>query len=119
MGATTLRSLSAQPFGSLTQTAGYSVAYVLGGVLSPVILAPWGLAWVPIMYSIAKRKDAAHIFQLVFRWWSSVLVLAAFALSLVSIVVLETLFPPAYLASEPVIPIITLSTMLMGVGIFS
>ncbi len=102
-------------FGSLTQTAGYSVAYTLGGVLSPVILSPWGLAWVPIMYSIAKRKDAAHIFQLVFRWWSSVLLLSAFALSLVSIVVLETLFPPAYLASEPVIPIITLSTMLMGV----
>jgi O-antigen/teichoic acid export membrane protein len=102
-------------FGSLSQTAGYSVAYVLGGVLSPVILSPWGLAWVPIMYAVAKRNDAARIFQLVFRWWSSVLLLSAFALSLVSIVVLELLFPPAYLASEPVIPIITLSTMLMGV----
>ena len=102
-------------FGSLTQTAGYSVAYTLGGVLSPVILSPWGLAWVPIMYAIAKRNDAAHIYQLVFRWWSSILLLSAFALSLVSIVVLEMLFPPAYFASEPVIPIITLSTMLMGV----
>jgi len=102
-------------FGSLTQTAGYSVAYTLGGVLSPVILSPWGLAWVPIMYAIAKRNDAAHIYQLVFRWWSSILLLSAFALSLVSIVVLETLFPPAYFASEPIIPIITLSTMFMGV----
>jgi O-antigen/teichoic acid export membrane protein len=102
-------------FGSLAQTASYSVAYTLGGVLSPVILAPWGLAWVPIMYSIAKREDAPHIFKLVFRWWSSVLLFAAFGLSLLSILVLAILFPPSYQAAEPVIPIITLSTMLTGV----
>ncbi len=102
-------------FGSLAQTAGYSVAYVLGGVLSPVVLAPWGLAWVPIMYAIAKREDAAYIFKLVFRWWSSVLLFAAFALSIVSTIVLIILFPPAYRASEPIIPIITLSTMFIGV----
>jgi O-antigen/teichoic acid export membrane protein len=102
-------------FGSLAQTASYSVAYTLGGVLSPVILAPWGLAWIPIMYSIAKRDDAPHIFKLVFRWWSSVLLFAAFGLSLLSILVLATLFPPSYQAAEPVIPIITLSTMLTGV----
>ncbi len=102
-------------FGSLAQTASYSVAYTLGGVLSPVILAPWGLAWIPIMYSIAKREDAPHIFKLVFRWWSSVLLFAAFGLSLLSILVLATLFPPSYQAAEPVIPIITLSTMLIGV----
>ena len=102
-------------FGSLAQTASYSVAYVLGGVLAPVVLAPWGLAWVPVMYAIAKRDDAAHIFRLVFRWWSCVLLFAAFGLSLVSSVVLELLFPPSYRAAEPVIPLITLSTMLNGV----
>jgi len=102
-------------FGSLAQTASYSVAYTLGGVLSPVLLAPWGLAWVPIMYSVAKRDDAAHIFKLVFRWWSTVLLFAAFALSLLSTLVLEALFPPAYRAAEPIIPMITLSTMLTGV----
>ena len=101
--------------GSLAQTAGYSVAYVLGGVLSPVVLTPWGLAWIPIMYAIAKRQDAAYIFKLVFRWWSSVLLFAAFALSIVSTIVLIVLFPPAYRASEPIIPIITLSTMFTGV----
>jgi len=103
-------------FGSLAQTASYSVAYTLGGVLSPVILAPWGLAWVPIMYAIAKRDDAAHIYKLVFRWWSNVLLFAAFGLSLLSSIVLELLFPPAYHSSEPVIPVIALSTMFIGVS---
>ena len=39
------------------------------------------------MYAIAKRKDAAYIFQLVFRWYSYVLFFATFALSLLSTVV--------------------------------
>src|SRR5207248_1906153 len=59
-------------FGSLAQTASYSVAYTLGGVLSTVIISPFALAWAPVMYAVAKREDAAHIFQLVFRWFSFV-----------------------------------------------
>jgi O-antigen/teichoic acid export membrane protein len=102
-------------FGSLAETASYSVAYVLGGVLSPVMLAPWGLAWVPIMYSVAKRDDAPHIFKLVFRWWSTALLFATFALSILSSVVLKVFFPPSYYASQPVIPMVSLSTMLTGI----
>ena len=81
-------------FGSLAETASYTVAYTLGGVLSPLILAPFGLAWIPVMYVVAKRKDAAHIFQLVFRWYSVVLLFATFALSLLGTFVLDLLFPP-------------------------
>jgi len=102
-------------FGSLAQTASYSVAYALGGALAPVILAPFGLAWVPVMYAIAKREDATRIFQLVFRWWSIVLLFATFALSLLSTFVLEILFPPTYHSAEPIIPIIALSTLFTGI----
>jgi len=103
-------------FGSLAQTAIYTVSYTLGGVLSPVILAPFGLAWTPIMYSLAKRRDARHIFRLVFRWLSTVLLLATFALSLLSTFLLEVLFPPAYRSGTLIIPFIALSTM--GIGIY-
>ena len=102
-------------FGSLAQAATYTVAYTLGGVLSTVILVPFALAWPPIMYAIAKRKDANHIFQLVFRWFNFVLLFATFALSLLSTIVLEVLFPPAYHSAEPIIPIIALSTMFTGI----
>lgn len=102
-------------FASLAQTASYTVSYTLGGVLSPVILAPFGLAWTPIMYAIAKREDAGRIFQLVFRWFSTVLLFAAFALSLLSTAMLEVLFPPAYHPAGLIIPFIALSTMFIGV----
>jgi O-antigen/teichoic acid export membrane protein len=102
-------------FGSLAQTASYSVAYSLGGVLAPLVLSPFGLAWVPVRYAVAKREDATDIFRLVFRWWSIVLLFAAFALSLLSTLVLEVLFPPAYHSAEPIIPIIALSTLFLGI----
>ena len=102
-------------FGSLAQTASYSVAYTLGGALSPVILGPFGLAWPSIMYTIAKRKDAAYTYQLVFRWFSIILLIAVFALSLLATVLLNMLFPPAYHSAAPVIPIIAVSTMFYGI----
>src|SRR5207249_2084311 len=59
-------------FGSLAQTASYSVAYSLGGVLGVIVLAPFQLAWPAVMFTIAKRADAARLFQLIFRWYSIV-----------------------------------------------
>lgn len=103
--------------GSLAQTASYTVAYSLGGVLSTIVLNPVTLAWPSTMYSIAKRDDAAKIFRLVFRWYSIVLLFAAFGLSLVSTIVLDLFFPPAYQASAPIIPIIATSYMFYGVYI--
>src|SRR5258708_3683363 len=102
-------------FGSLSQTASYSVAYTLGGVLSPVILGPFALAWPSIMYTIAKRKDAASIYQLVFLWFSIVLLVAVFAFSLLATILLDILYPPAYHSAAPVIPIIAVSTMFYGI----
>ncbi|MBV9228075.1 MAG: oligosaccharide flippase family protein [Chloroflexi bacterium] len=99
----------------LAQSGEYRAAYVLGGVLSPVLLAPWGLAWGPIMYSLSKREDAPRIYGLVFRWWSTVLLFGAFGLSLVSLLVLNIFYDPSYRVGASIIPLITLSTMLQGI----
>ena len=101
--------------GSLTQTASYGVAYNLGGILNIVILSPFILAWPTAMFAIAKRKDALQVFQLVFRWFSMVLLLAAFALTLIAVAVLDLLFPPSYHSAAPIIPIISVSMIIYGV----
>ncbi len=101
--------------GSLVQTANYSLAYNLGSVLTVVVISPFQLAWSSVLFTIAKRDDAARIFQLVFRWYSIVLLFATYALSLVGIFALKTLFPPAYHTASPIIPIIALSTMFFGI----
>jgi O-antigen/teichoic acid export membrane protein len=102
-------------FGSLAQTASYSVAYTLGGVLSPLILGPFVLAWPPIMYTISKRKDAALVFRLIFHWFSIILLFAAYGFSLLSSILLVILFPPAYHSVALIIPFIALSFSFYGI----
>ncbi len=75
--------------GSLAQTASYGVAYNLGSALNVVVLTPFVLAWPTAMFAIAKKEDAAKVFQLVFRWFSMVLLLAAFMLALIAVAVLD------------------------------
>jgi O-antigen/teichoic acid export membrane protein len=102
-------------FGDFSETASYAVAYSLGSVVSTIVLAPFSLAWPTAMYSIAKRADAPRVFQQVFRWFTAVLLFAAFGLSLASTVLLTILFPPSYRAAAPVIPVVAASIALYGV----
>ena len=105
-------------FGSLAQTAGYTVAYSLGGVLASVLIGPFIAAWHPTMYAIAKKEvtEAVYVYRLVFRLYSIISLFATFALSLLSVAVLDALFPPSYHSVAPIIPIIALSTMFFGVA---
>lgn len=103
---------------SLAQTASYTVAYSLGGVISAVVIAPFSLAWPTSMYAIAKKDNAAAIFQQVFRWFSLVLLLATFGLSLIAMLILNIFFPVAYHSAAPIIPIITASLMFYGIYTF-
>jgi O-antigen/teichoic acid export membrane protein len=101
-------------FGSLAQVASYSVAYTLGGVLGPLVTAPFSMAWYATLYAIAKRENAAQFFQLIFRWYSLLLLLFVFGLSLIATFALDALFPPAYHAVAPIIPVVALSYLFYG-----
>lgn len=101
-------------FASYAETASYAVAYTLGSVLSVIIIGPFTLAWPTALYSIAKREDAPHIFGMVFRWFGLLLMLATFGFSIVSIVLLNTLFPKSYGAAAPVIPLVALAIAFNG-----
>jgi O-antigen/teichoic acid export membrane protein len=100
---------------SLEQTASYAVAYSLGGVLNVILLSPFILAWPTAMFAIAKKDNAAKMFQLVFRWFSMILLFMTFLLSFVCIEALTILFPVSYHTASPIIPIVTVSIMFYGI----
>jgi O-antigen/teichoic acid export membrane protein len=102
---------------SLSEAAHYSVAYSLGSVVSTAIIAPFALAWPTTMYAIAKRHDAARLFRLVFRWFSLLLLFAAFLLSIVSTALLYWLFPASYRSAAPIIPVVSASIACYGLYI--
>jgi O-antigen/teichoic acid export membrane protein len=101
--------------GSLSQTANYSVAYTIGSVLSIFVITPFQLAWPSILFTLAKRDDAANIFKLVFRWYGGILLCAAFGFSVAGTFLFDILYPASYHSATPVIPIITISTVCYGV----
>jgi O-antigen/teichoic acid export membrane protein len=102
-------------FTSLSETAHYSVGYSLGSLLSPIIIAPFSLAWWTLLYSLAKRNDAQKIFKDIFRWFSILLLFGTFGLSLIGVIGLDTFFPTSYHSAASIIPIITVSTMFNGI----
>jgi O-antigen/teichoic acid export membrane protein len=102
-------------FGSLAQTARYAAAYNLGSVMSVLVMGPFTLVWPTTMFAIAKRKDAAQVFRLVFRWFSMFLLLTAFGLSLIGIILLDLLFPVSYHSTASVIPTVAVSIAFYGI----
>jgi O-antigen/teichoic acid export membrane protein len=104
-------------FASLSLAGGYSVAYSLGGALAAAIIAPFSAAWWVLIYPIMKREDAKHVFKLIFRGFSFVLLFATLGLSLFGSSVFDLLFPASYHAQSSIIPIIALSTMFSGIFI--
>ena len=83
-------------FASLAVAANYAIAYSLGTGVSFVISRPFALAWWVLIYPIARRDDASHVFKLIFRGYSFLLLFATLGLSLFAVNVLDMLFPIAY-----------------------
>jgi O-antigen/teichoic acid export membrane protein len=105
-------------FSSLSETARYTIAYLLGSSMSVVIIAPFNLAWPTMIFAIAKSTEPAITFRLVFRWFGLFLLFAAFGFSFISILFLNLFFSATYHSLTSVIPIITLSIVFYGIYLF-
>ncbi len=102
-------------FGSLAETASYSIAYTLGNVLGVLVISPFNLAWPSTMFAVAKRRDAQRTFKLIFRWFSMVLLFTAFGLSMSGKLLLDLLFPASYSAASPVVSLVATSMVFYGI----
>ncbi|GLV60200.1 hypothetical protein KDH_70220 [Dictyobacter sp. S3.2.2.5] len=101
-------------FGTLAQTASYSIAYTLGNILGPLVITPFSLAWYSALHVLARQTRARELFGLVFRWYCIVLLVMAFGVSLLANDVLLLFFPPSYTLAAPIVPLIALSNVFFG-----
>lgn len=101
--------------GSLEQTGMYNVAHSLGSIVATAVITPFTLIWPTLMFDLAKRADAPRIFRLVFRWYSLLLLFAAYALSLLGTILLNQLYSAAYQPGRPIIPLVSASVVFLGI----
>jgi O-antigen/teichoic acid export membrane protein len=104
-------------FASLSVAANYAIAYSLGTGTAFVVTKPFSLAWWILIYPIARRDDALHVFKLIFRWYSFVLLFATLGLSLFGVSVLNLLFPVSYHGQSLIITVVALSTVFNSIFI--
>ncbi|MDQ2903655.1 MAG: O-antigen ligase family protein [Ktedonobacteraceae bacterium] len=98
-------------FASLSAAANYAVAYSLGMGAGFVVTQPFAMAWWVLIYPIARRDDAPHVFKLIFRGYGFVLLFATLGLALFGTSVLDLLFPAAYHGQSLIISVVALSNV--------
>ncbi|GCE06860.1 lipopolysaccharide biosynthesis protein [Dictyobacter aurantiacus] len=101
-------------FGTLAQTASYSIAYTLGNILGPLVITPFSLAWYSALHALARQTRARELFGLVFRWYCIALLVMVFGVSLLANDILRLFFPPSYTLAAPIVPLIALSNVFFG-----
>jgi O-antigen/teichoic acid export membrane protein len=103
-----------QFFSTSTQLGLYSLGYKFGLVVSGLVVGPFGLAWAPFIFSVAKEKNAKEVYSRVFTYFMLVTMFVALALSVLSREVLAIMATPAFHDAYKVIPLIALSYVLFG-----
>ncbi|GHO84841.1 hypothetical protein KSZ_28470 [Dictyobacter formicarum] len=101
-------------FGTLPQAASYSIAYTLGNIIGPLVIAPFSLAWYSALHVVARKSRAPELFRLIFRWYCLVLLLMVFGVSLLANDILHLFFPSPYTLAAPIVPLIALSNLFFG-----
>ena len=94
----------------------YGVGYKFGYLLSAVVIWPFFMSWHARMYVIYQRPDHEKIFARIFVLYSAVLIFAGLGMCVFSTEVMRFMVDPRYAAGAAVIPVVSLSYVMLGVG---
>jgi len=107
-----------QRFSDLTTVGLYSLAYKFGFMVSMLGVQPFLLIWEAQAYEIAKREDAKEVFARIFTYWSTILILSGFLLSLfireIFAILVSHKFGSSYLMVAP----IAFAYVIQGIGVY-
>ena len=96
----------------------YGVGYKFGYLLSALLIWPFFMSWHARMYLIYQRPDHEKIFARVFVLYSALLTFVGLGIALFSTEVMRFMVDPRYAAGAAVIPVISLSYIVLGVGYY-
>ena len=98
---------------TLSDVGLYSIGYKIGQIVY-IPTRAFLFAWPPILFSIARNKDAPKIFSKLFNYYTACIFFIALSVSLFGIDVIKIFTTPVYYEASKVIPYIAFSYLLYG-----
>lgn len=95
-------------------TGVYSLGYKFGMVIQGILVGPIQLAWLPFLFSTARKPRAAETYTRVFTYFLAVALLAGLALSALGEELVLAMATPPFHNAYKVIPLVALSYVLYG-----
>lgn len=103
-----------QYFSTLEQVGLYSLGHKLGTLINVLVVAPFTLAWGPLMFSVQKQSNAKTIYSSVLTHFVCIAGFLGLCFSLYVKPLLQKIAMPEYLPSHIVVFPITCSYVLYG-----
>ncbi len=97
-----------------SSTGVYSLGYKFGMVIQGILVGPIQLAWLPFLFSTARKPRAAETYTRVFTYFLAVALFAALALSALGEELVLAMATSPFHNAYRVIPLVALSYVLYG-----
>ncbi len=105
-------------FGSLDEVGLYTLGARFAVILSVLIWMPFGQYWQTERFNYYHRGNAIPIFQTVFKFISTIMVLAALGICVFATPVVRVMATPAFYEATKVIPFLTFAVLLHNLSSF-
>lgn len=87
----------------------YSVAYQIGQGVNTLVILPFAAVWSPLVYEVARQKDAGRTYARVFEYFVYGLSLVLLLTSMLARPILALVAPPSYAPAADLVPIVCLA----------
>ncbi|MCX5800819.1 MAG: oligosaccharide flippase family protein [Candidatus Eisenbacteria bacterium] len=101
-------------FATMEQVGLYSIGSKVSTAMRIAIVEPFRMAWPPYMFSVVEKPDAKEIYKKVLVYFTFVTVWVGLFLSMFAKEALMILATPAYYPGYRVVPLLVLSSVLVG-----
>lgn len=103
---------------TLSEVGLYSVGYKIGQIVF-LVVKTFAIAWIPIMFTVSRKENAAEIFAKILTYYILFIFLFALSISIFGRGIITIFTSSAYHDAYKVVPLISISYFFYGIYVFA